>query len=420
MDQAASPGALDRIAALVDADPEFERLAPHVAASVLELVGADGVWVVVRRRDEADIVLRHWVGVQPRQHAALDLPIAADPLIERAVLASGPLALARYVEDAVRDPFLVEQRVATVAAAALRAGVRDEGVPDRVSPRRHGAPFDAVEADRLAAAARTLALVLTTHAARREHARALARERLVDARRRGDRRGGRRRGGARAHRRGRGRDRRHRPRARARLRAGRAPSIVAATPGRPLEVLEAAAFGPLATRTLTPLADVLQPGSLTRPRPILVIDTLAFLTRLGVHAGCPPACAPCAAAPRRSLPLVDGDDAVGALLRAARAPAARSRHLRARSRPSPRRPPACCAATSCSREIEHAYLATVTALANALEAKDLSTHEHATRDVAPGRRTSAASSASTAPSSATSSSRPCCTTSARSRSRTRS
>jgi HD-GYP domain-containing protein (c-di-GMP phosphodiesterase class II) len=375
VDQAASPGALDRIAALVDADPEFERLAPHVAASVLELVGADGVWVVVRRRDEPDIVLRHWVGVRPRQHAALDLPIAADPLIERAVLASGPLALARYVEDAVRDPFLVEQRVSTVATAALRAGLRDEGCLIAFRRGATATPFDALDADRLAAAARTLALVLTTHAARREHARALARERLVT-----------RAAEATA--------------AAADVAAALARTaeaaaaiadtdlalvlvcaqdgteLVAATPGRPLEVLEAAAFGPLATRTLQPLADVLEPGSLTRRRPILVIDTLAFLTRLGVT---PDArrLRPLRGRAAAILPLVDGDDAAGALF-----------VLLERRPPDPVifAPLEAVAAQAAgmlrrdqlSREIEHAYLATVTALANALEAKDLSTHEHAT------------------------------------------
>ncbi len=71
-------------------------------------------------------------------------------------------------------------------------------------------------------------------------------------------------------------------------------------------------------------------------------------------------------------------------------------------------------------EIERAYLSTVTALANALEAKDLQTQEHASATsrlaVAVGTRARPAAP----PSCATSSSRRCCTTSARSRSRTRS
>src|SRR5690348_7423211 len=79
--------ALRAIADLVDAPAVFTQLAPAGAAAVRTLLAADGVWLCVRGRRNADVVQRHADGIEPRQALSGDLPIAADPLVEAAALA---------------------------------------------------------------------------------------------------------------------------------------------------------------------------------------------------------------------------------------------------------------------------------------------------------------------------------------------
>src|SRR5690242_6594164 len=120
--------ALRAIADLVDAPAVFTQLAPAGAAAVRTLLAADGVWLCVRGRRNADVVQRHADGIEPRQALSGDLPIAADPLVEAAALADGPLRIDDYPARAISEPHLRAQGVRAVLAAPLVAGTRNHGV----------------------------------------------------------------------------------------------------------------------------------------------------------------------------------------------------------------------------------------------------------------------------------------------------
>ena len=168
--------ALTRIAGLVEAPGTFELIAPVAASATRALVAADGAWLCVRRRRHADLVLRHTDGVAPRQPYSGDIPIAADMLVETAILADGTLRIDDYESHEASDPHLRAQGVRAVLAAPLVAGTLNQGV--LIAFRRDG-PFDAGADTLLAQAAQMLALVLATHDARRAHGQALAREQLL-------------------------------------------------------------------------------------------------------------------------------------------------------------------------------------------------------------------------------------------------
>jgi HD-GYP domain-containing protein (c-di-GMP phosphodiesterase class II) len=345
--------ALRRIAGLVDAPGAFTQLAPEAADAVRALLAADGVWLCVRGRRNADLVLRHADGVEPRQALSGDLPIAADPLVEAATLADGPLRIDDYAAHAASEPHLRAQGVRAVLSAPLEAGAQGHGVV--IAFRRGGAFADGTET-LLAQAAQTLALVLTTHAARRAHGEALAREMLL---------------------------------ARAANATAAAPDQDAAmhhTATGAAAVADAVFAAVLlgegpATRLVAVTGDHLGapraglralPGTLVRGRPQVYIDALGLLAKLGIRGASPDV--------RGRLcvlqPIADGTDVFGAVLvlLAADAPdpsifgsletlAGNAGGVLRRAR--------------LHGEIERAYLSTVTALANALEAKDLQTHEHA-------------------------------------------
>jgi hypothetical protein len=74
---------LDRIGSLVDAPPDLARTAPVVAEAIAELLGAEGVMVAVRPRTGSDLVHRFARGIEPRNAAAAEVPIASDALLER-------------------------------------------------------------------------------------------------------------------------------------------------------------------------------------------------------------------------------------------------------------------------------------------------------------------------------------------------
>jgi hypothetical protein len=346
--------ALQRIAGLVDVPAVFPQLAPEASAAVRALVGADAVWICVRRRRNADLVLRFADGVEPRQAVSGDLPIAADPLVEAATLAAGPLRIDDYAAHAASEPHLRAQGVRAVLTAPLTAGALDHGVLIAFRRARTFAPnAEAL----LAQAAQTLALVLATHDARRAHGEALAREQLL---------------------------------ARATNATAAAPDLHAAmhhTAAGAVGVadavfaavlLEESTGSRLAAATgdhlgvprggLRPL-----PATLVRGRPQVYMDAVGLLAQLGIRTGA-------AGDVRGRLcvlqPIADGPEVFGALLvlLAADAPdpsifgsletlAGNAGGVLRRAR--------------LHTEIERAYLSTVTALANALEAKDLQTHEHA-------------------------------------------
>jgi hypothetical protein len=177
VDAVAQFQALQRLAGLVDAPSAFELVAPHAAGAALELIGADGMWVCVRRRRYADLVLRYAVGIEPRAPSSGDVPIASDPLIELAVVAGRDLFMPDYVDADISDPLLRNQGVTSVATAPIAAGSHDLGA--LIAFRRGGPAFGPLESARLAQAGLAFALVLCAHEGRRDHARALARERTL-------------------------------------------------------------------------------------------------------------------------------------------------------------------------------------------------------------------------------------------------
>jgi HD domain len=346
--------ALSRIAGLVDAPGTFEQIAPAAARAARELVAADGAWLCVRRRRHADLVLRHADGIEPRMPHSGDIPIAADALIETAALARRTLRIDDYESHEASDPHLRAQGVRAVLAAPLIAGSLDQGV--LIAFRRDG-PFPAGADTLLAQAALTLALVLATHEARRAHGRALAREQLL---------------------------------ARATNETAAATDIDVAmrhTAEGAAGVADAVfaavllADGPR-TRLVSATGDLLgspRPGlaplppALVHGRPQLYIDAVGMIAQLGITL-------PPQSEARGRLcvlePIADGADVFGAVLvlLAADAPdpsvfgsletlAGNAGGVLRRAR--------------LHTEIERAYLSTVTALANALEAKDLQTQEHA-------------------------------------------
>jgi len=378
---------LDRIGTLVDAPPDLARTLPVVADAIAELLGARGVLVAVRPRRGSDLVHRYARGVEPRDAAASVVPIASDELLELAVLSPRPLWVARYGESRLRDPHLERQGVDSLVAAPIACGEEVHGAI--VALRTTGqAPLTQDHALLLRHAARELALVLSTHSARRAHARALSRERLL---------------------------------ADAVTRIADAPSLahalaatvagaacvadgsfaglvaraatgsrlVAATPG-PIRdsLVRSAGETRLHELPLAPLEGAMDAALLARGRPVLVLDPASFLSRLGIPG---PAleCAPLQGRLLTAVPI-RGEAGADALL------------LVVIDDPSPEpglfgplETLAAHAAGVLRRarlhdDLEHAYLSTVTALANALEAKDADTLEHATETselaVAVGRR----------------------------------
>ena len=346
--------ALQRIAGLVDAPGVFPQLAPPAAEAVRALLAADGVWVCVRRRRHADLVLRHADGVEPRQAVSGDLPIASDPLVEAATLAASPLRIDDYGDHPASEPHLRAQGVQAAVAAPLAAGALDHGV--LIAFRRTG-PFAPGAEALLGQAAQTLALVLATHDARRAHGEALAREQLL---------------------------------ARATNATAAAPDQEAAmhhtavgAAGVADAVFAAVLLGDGgATRLVAATGHQLGrlrgglralPATLVRGRPQVYMDAIGLLARLGIRTSA-------ASDVRGRLcvlqPIADGSEVFGAVLvlLAADAPdpsifgsletlAGNAGGVLRRAR--------------LHGEVERAYLSTVTALANALEAKDLQTHEHA-------------------------------------------
>ena len=354
--------ALSRIAGLVDAPGAFEQIAPVAASSTRTLVSADGAWLCVRRRRHADLVLRHADGIEPRTPHSGDIPIAADVLVETAALAGGTLRIDDYESHETSDPHLRAQGVRAVLAAPLVAGTLDQGV--LIVFRRDG-PFPAGSDTLLSQAAQTLALVLATHEARRAHGQALAREQLL----------------ARA-----ANETAAAPDIEIAMRhtaegaAGVADAVFAAVLlGDGPRTRLVAATGDLLGSPRTGLAPL--PSSLGRGRPQLYIDAVGLIAQLGVTL-------PPQSEARGRLcvlePIADGADVFGAVL-----------VLLAADAPDPSvfgslETLACNAGGVLRRsrlhtEVEGAYLSTVTALANALEAKDLQTQERAERHVAPGR-----------------------------------
>jgi HD-GYP domain-containing protein (c-di-GMP phosphodiesterase class II) len=378
---------LDRIGALVDAPPDLARTLPVIADAIAELLGAQGVIVAIRPRRGSDLVHRFARGVEPRNPAAAEVPIASDPLLELAVLSPRPLWVARYADSRLRDPHLERQGVDSLVAAPVACGEEVAGAIVALRTTGH-APLAQEHALLLRHAARELALVLATHSARRAHARAVSRERLL---------------------------------ADAVARIANAPTLshaltatvegaaavadgsfagliarantgsrlIAATPGPIRDSLSRSAGGSrLHELPLAPLDGAMDQTLLARGRPVLVLDPAAFLGRLGL----PGPALECAPLQGRMLTIVPiaGDDGADALL------------LVVIDDPSPEpgvfgplETLAAHAAGVLRRarlhdDLEHAYLSTVTALANALEAKDADTHDHATETsrlaVAVGRR----------------------------------
>jgi hypothetical protein len=346
--------ALTRIAGLVDATGAFEQIAPVAASATRALVGADGAWLCVRRRRHADLVLRHTDGVEPRQPYSGDIPIAADALVETAALAGGTLRIDDYDSHETSDPHLRAQGVRAVLAAPLVAGTLDQGV--LIAFSREG-PFAAGADTLLSQAALTLALVLATHDARRAHGQALAREQLL----------------ARA-----ATETASAPDIEDAMRytaegaAGVADAVFAAvllTDGPRTRLVSAT--GSLLGTPRTGLSPL--PAALGRGRPQLYVDAVGMIAQLGITL-------PPQSEARGRLcvlePIADGAEVFGAVLVliAADAPdpsvfgsletlAGNAGGVLRRAR--------------LHTEIEGAYLSTVTALANALEAKDLQTQEHA-------------------------------------------
>jgi HD-GYP domain-containing protein (c-di-GMP phosphodiesterase class II) len=378
---------LDRIGALVDAPPDLARTLPVVADVIAELLDAPGVLVAVRPRRGSDLVHRYARGVEPRDAAAPEVPIASDGLLELAILSPRPLWVARYADSRLRDPHLERQGVDSLVAAPIACG--DEVHGTIVAMRTTGqAPLTQEHALLLRHASRELALVLSTHDARRAHARAVARERLLaDAVARIS-------------------DAPSLAHALAATVAGAAAvadgsfaglvaraatgtRLVAGTPG-PIRDSLVRSAGPtrLHELPLAPLEGAVDATLLARGRPVLVLDPAAFLARLGI----PGPALECAALQGRLLTAVPirGDAGTDALL------------LVVIDDPSPEPglfgPLETLAAHASGvlrrarlhDDLEHAYLSTVTALANALEAKDADTHDHATETselaVAVGRR----------------------------------
>ncbi len=353
----------------MDVAPQFEHLAPTAADAARELAGAQGVWVCVRRRRNRDAVLRHTLGIEARHATSGEVPIGADPLIELAVLAGRDLFIPDYAVSDVYDPLVNEQGVISVAAAPIAAGGQELGA--LIAFRTKGEPFGPDDAARLAQAGTALAVVLTAHEARREHARALARERLL---------------------------------ARAAFETASAPAlgvalqrtaegaadvsdavfaavivadeegsrIAGATAGPVRDDLTAVAGGHLRGVRLAGLTELVSVESLAAGRPLLFVDALALFARLGL--------------PTRSHdvrgrlavlePIAEADGVYGAILVLLEAdspdPAVFGslETLASNAVGVIRR-------ARLHREVEGAYLSTVTALANALEAKDAHTHEHA-------------------------------------------
>ena len=127
---------------------------------------------------------------------------------------------------------------------------------------------------------------------------------------------------------------------------------------------------------LAPLDGVVDTGLLERGRPILVLDPAGFLGRLGLPG---PAleCAPLQGRMLSAVPIAGDDGADALLLVVIDDPAPEPgvfgplETLAAHASGVLRR-------ARLHDDLEGAYLATVTALANALEAKDVDTHDHAT------------------------------------------
>ncbi len=346
--------ALSRIAGLVDAPGAFEQLAPAAVGATRALVGADGVWLCVRRRRHADLVLRHADGVEPRMAYSGDIPIAADALVETAALAGGTLRIDDYESHETSDPHLRAQGVRAVLAAPLIAGTLDQGV---LIAFRHDGPFPDGADTLLSQAAQTLALVLATHDARRAHGQALAREQLL-ARATNETAAAADLEVAMHH--------------TAQGAAGVADAVFAAVllaDGARTRLVSAT--GDLLGGPRTGLSAL--PPALATGRPQLYIDAVGLIAKLGVPL-------PPESEARGRLcvlePIADGADVFGAVLvlLAADAPdpsvfgsletlAGNAGGVLRRAR--------------LHTEIESAYLSTVTALANALEAKDLQTQEHA-------------------------------------------
>jgi HD-GYP domain-containing protein (c-di-GMP phosphodiesterase class II) len=362
--------ALSRLAALVDAPPLFERISPAACAATRDLVEADGIWLCLRRRAHADLIMRHAIGIEPRSNVSRDVPIASDPLVETAVLAGRDMFVHDYPNAELSEPALRSQGVTSVVSAPIAAGTRELGalIAFRVGGRR----FGEVEAALLGQAGQTLALVLATHEAQRDHARALGRERLLA-------RAAEETSAAPAlpvalHRTAEG--------AQAVADAAFAAVLVidgdrmriaAATPGVIRDQLATAVSGRLYEVPLRSIADVASRSSLLAGRPQLFVDLPGLLGRLGVTL------------PERSelhgrlavvMPILSDGELAGGLLIVLEAAspdpavfgsletlAAQTSGVLRRAR--------------LHGEVERAYLSTVTALANALEAKHQHTHEHA-------------------------------------------
>jgi HD-GYP domain-containing protein (c-di-GMP phosphodiesterase class II) len=369
-DSASRFASLRALADLVDAPPAFERFAPTVADVVAELLDADGVWVCVRRRRHGDLVMRHARGITPRETVSGDLPIAADPLVELAVLARRQLFVLDYHDEDVSDPALRAQGVTSVAAAPVVAGQRELGalIAFRTAHRQFGEP----DADLLAQAASTLALVLTTQEARRQHARAVARERVLAA-------ATYQTAAAPAL-----------EQAMACTAAGAAevadaafaavvletacgPRIVASTPGDVNELVRSCVPSGLECHPLQPLGSVATAEALRDARPLVFVDAVGLCRRLGVPVADHPLVRGRLVV---VLPITDQHETHGAILvmldHESPDPAVFGslETLAGHAAGVVRR-------ARLHGEVQQAYLATVTALANALEAKDASTQEHA-------------------------------------------
>ena len=164
--------ALERIAALADAPLDAAALASEAARAVAALVGADGVIVGLPRPEAPDLVVGH--GECEALRRALADRLAVESLLSPALLQAARDGDASDGDDAV----LPEHGISSVVAAAVPAG--GDGVGALVVLRRaQSSPFETAEVALLRLAGRSLGLVLAARSARRQHERALARERIV-------------------------------------------------------------------------------------------------------------------------------------------------------------------------------------------------------------------------------------------------
>ena len=91
------------------------------------------------RAPARDLVHRFARGIEPRDAAAAEVPIASDPLLELAVLSPRPLWVARYADSKLRDPHLERQGVDSLVAAPIACGEDVAGAVDRPAHARAGA-----------------------------------------------------------------------------------------------------------------------------------------------------------------------------------------------------------------------------------------------------------------------------------------